>query len=108
MAADLPISNWETLAAFIPPPSQQKRNLEGIEKRAGSVLNPIRVEKKLVQALQEEGLRVEAFQPGLNMLREMLANREMLTWEQVQGKPLRALGERFLQRDGDALVAASA
>jgi hypothetical protein len=100
MAAGLPISRYENLSAFIPPPSQQKRNLEWIEKRASAILNPIRLEKKLVQDLQEEGFRVEPFQPGLNMLREMLANREMLTWEQLPGTPLQALGERFLKRDG--------
>jgi predicted exporter len=100
MAAGLPISRYENLSAFIPPPSQQKRNLEWIEKRASAILNPIRLEKKLVQALPEEGFRVETFQPGLNMLREMLANREMLTWEQLPGTPLQALGERFLKRDG--------
>jgi predicted RND superfamily exporter protein len=107
LAGGLPISRYENLAAFIPPPSQQKRNLEWIEERASSILNPIRVEKKLIRALQEEGFWVEAFQPGLNMLREMLTNREMLTWEQLQGTPLQALGERFLQKDKDAFVAAS-
>jgi predicted RND superfamily exporter protein len=70
-------------------------------------LSPIRVEKKLLEALQAEGLRVEPFQPGLNMLREMLTNREVLTWEQFQGTLLWALGERFLKRHGDAFLSAS-
>ncbi len=107
MAAGLPVSRFESLAAFIPPPSQQKRNLEWIEKRARAILSPIRVEKKVLEALQAEGFRVEPFQPGLNMLREMLANREVLTWEQFQGTPLRALGERFWKRQGDAFLSAS-
>jgi predicted RND superfamily exporter protein len=107
MAAGLPISRYESLAAFIPPPSQQKRNLEWVEKRASAILSPTRVEKKLVEALQAEGFRVEPFQPGLNMLREMLTNREGLTWEQFRGTPLRAFGERFLKKQGDGFISAS-
>jgi len=101
------IPRYESLASFIPPPSQQKRNLEWIERRADGIMNPARVEKKLIEALREEGFRVEAFQPGLKMLREMLENREMLTWKQFQETPLRALGERFLQSKGDAFISAS-
>lgn len=107
MAAGLPISRYENLALFIPPPSQQKRNLEWVEKRGNAILSPIRVQKKLVEALQAEGLRVEPFRPGLNMLREMLTNREIFTWEQFQRTPFRALGERFLKRQGDAFISAS-
>ena len=107
MAAGLPISRYESVAAFIPRPSQQKRNLEWIESRASGIFDPIRVEKELVEALEEEGFRVEPFQPGLHMLREMLTNREMLTWDQFQGTPLQALGERFLKNQGDAFVCAS-
>jgi predicted RND superfamily exporter protein len=107
MAAGLPISRYESLAAFIPPPSQQKRNLGWIESRASGILDPIRVEKELVEALEEEGFRVEPFQAGLHILREMLTNREMLRWDQFQGTPLQALGERFLKKQGDAFVSAS-
>ena len=107
MAEGRAISRYESPASLIPPPSQQKRNLEWIERRANGILNPARVEKKLMEALREEGFRVEAFQPGLKMLREMLANREMLTWEQLQETPLRALVERFLQNKGDAFISAS-
>jgi len=37
----------------------------------------------------------------------MLANREMLTWEQLQGTPLQKIGERFLKKEGDTFLAAS-
>ena len=107
VAENRAIPRYESLASFIPPPSQQKRNLEWIERRADGIVNPARVEKKLIEALREEGFRVEAFQPGLKMLREMLENREMLTWKQFQETPLRALGERFLQSKGDAFICAS-
>ena len=101
------IPRYESLASFIPPPSQQKRNLQWIERRADGIMNSARVEKKLMAVLREEGFRVEAFQPGLKMLREMLENREMLTWKQFQETPLRALGERFLQSKGDAFISVS-
>ena len=49
------IPRYEGLASFIPPPSQQKRNLEWIERRANGISKPTRVEKKLMEGLREEG-----------------------------------------------------
>jgi hypothetical protein len=106
MAAGLPISRYESLASYIPPLSQQKRNLAWIEKRGKESFHPIRLEKKFKAALQEAGLRVEPFASGLNTLREMLANREMLTWEMLQGTPLQEIGGRFLEKSGDGFLSA--
>jgi len=105
-SSGLPISRHESLAAFIPPPGQQKRNLEWIKARAKEALSPIRVEKKLTETLQEEGLRVETFQPGLTALREMLSNREVLTWEQISETPFKEIGERFLKSSKEEFISA--
>jgi predicted RND superfamily exporter protein len=107
MAAGLSISRYESLAQYIPPLSQQKRNLEWIENRGKEGFNPIRVGKKVKAALQEAGLRVEPFEPGLNLLRDMLANREMLTWETFQGTALKEVGERFLKKSAGGFISAA-
>ena len=107
MASGLPIFRYENLAAFIPPLSQQKRNLEWIETRAKGTFNPLQVAKNLKGAIQKEGLRIEPFEAGLEMLQKMLANREVLTWEAFQGSPLKPIGERFLKIRGDNLISAS-
>ncbi len=107
MASGLPISRYESLAVFIPPLSQQKRNLEWIETRKNGTFNPVRVAKNLKEAIHKEGLRIEPFEAGLEMLREMLANREVLTWEAFQSSPLKPIGEKFFKISGDNLISAS-
>jgi len=106
-ASGLPISRYESLAAFIPPPSRQKRNIEWIRAREKGALDPDRIERSISKALQKEGFRVEPFAPGLKMLREMLTNREMLTWQQFQEPPLKEVKGRFLKEDGKAFICAS-
>jgi predicted RND superfamily exporter protein len=107
MAAGLPISRYESLAQYIPPLSQQKRNLQWIGDRGKESFNPIRVERKFKTALREAGLRIEPFQPGLDLLRDMLANREMLTWETFQRTALKDVGERFLKKSAGSFVSAA-
>lgn len=98
----IPLAGFETLASFIPPPSRQRRNLEWIAAREKEVFDPNRVEKTLRRTLEQEGLRVEPFEPAITMLRKILTNREMLTVPAMQGSPLGPLFERFLKKEGDS------
>jgi predicted RND superfamily exporter protein len=107
MAAGLPIGRYENLTAFLPPLSQQQKNLEWIAAREKGAWNPSRVAKNIEEAIRKEGLRVEPFAAGLEMLREMLANQETLTWDAFQGSPLKPIGERFLKVRGGHLISAS-
>jgi len=107
MASGLPVSRYESLAAFIPPLSRQKRNIEWIQARERGAFDPEAIEKSIRKALQKEGLRLEPFAPGLKMLREMLANREMLTWQQFQDPFLKEVEGRFLKKNGKAFILAS-
>ncbi len=107
MSAGLPIWRQENLAAFIPPLSQQKRSLEWIAAREKGTCDPLEVVKNLKGAIQKEGLRLEPFEAGLEMLRKMLSNREVLTWEAFQEYPLKSIGEKFLKIRGDRLISVS-
>ena len=104
MSSGLPISRFETLSSFIPPLSQQKRNLEWMETRRNEAFDPDRVERKVREVLREEGLRAESFDPGLKALREMLSRRELLTWEEVEASPLKKIGSRFLKPVGESFL----
>jgi predicted RND superfamily exporter protein len=104
MSSGLPISRFENLSSFIPPLSRQKENLEWMENRGKEAFDPRRVERTLRESLRKEGLRAESFEPGLKALREMLSHRELLTWEQVEGSPLKKIGDRFLKRAGDSYL----
>ncbi|HSR10247.1 MAG TPA: MMPL family transporter, partial [Thermodesulfobacteriota bacterium] len=105
-SAGLPVARFEALAQFIPPPSQQKKNLQWIEAQ-GEALNPSRVEQKLAECLRKEGLRIEPFDAGFKVLREMLANRELLSFEETRDTPLKNIEDGFLKktRDGYLTVA---
>jgi len=107
IAAGLPLSRYESLATFIPPYSRQSRNLQWIQAREQGTFNFDRIERKFRGVLQREGLQVEPFQPGLNTLQKMLANREMLTWEVFQQIPLQVLSERFLRKRGEIFISAA-
>jgi uncharacterized protein len=107
IASGLPIFRYESLASFIPPLSQQKRNLEWIGAQAQGAFNPDRVVGQLRQTLLREDLKVGPFEPGMKMLYRMLANREMLTWEGFQGTPLKEIGNRFLKPQADGFLSAS-
>jgi len=104
MPSGLPISRFETLSSFLPPLSRQKRNLEWMETRGKEAFDPDRVEKKVRQALLQEGLRVESFDSGLKALREMLSYRELLTWQEVEASPLKKISARFLKPTGESFL----
>jgi predicted RND superfamily exporter protein len=75
-----------------------------MENRGKEAFDPHRVERTLRESLRKEGLRVEAFEPGLKAVREMLSHRELLTWREVETSPLKKIGDRFLKRTGDAYL----
>ncbi len=107
LSSGMSLAGHETLASLIPPNSQQERNLGWMARREKEALDPDRVEKTLKSSMEQEGLRVEPFEPAITMLRKMLANREMLGVEAIQGSPLGPLLERFLKKEGDSFLTAA-
>jgi predicted exporter len=104
ISSGLPVSRFESLASFVPPPSRQKRNLEWLESLSREAFDPDRVAGKLRTALLREGLRAESFEPGIAALREMLSDREPLAPDRVQASPLQTIAGRFLKKQGDAYL----
>jgi uncharacterized protein len=107
MKAGLPISRFENLGSILPPLSQQQRNIQWLESHSQDNLNFPRVEKRLQAEIQEQGLRAEAFEPGLQVLRKMLTNREFISMESLKVPPFREILERFLKREGEISIFAS-
>jgi predicted RND superfamily exporter protein len=107
ISSGLPISRFETLSSFIPPPSQQRENLKWMESRGKEAFDPDRVERKVREVLRKEGFRAEPFELGLKALREMLSHREILTWEEVESSPLKNIGARFLKPAGESFLSAA-
>jgi len=104
IALGLPISGYESLASFIPPSSQQLRNLQWIKNREKDTLNFTRVERKIKEGLRREGLQLTLFEPALLRLQKMLSNREGLTWEDWQKSPLSGLAERLGKESRETFI----
>ncbi|NWF56586.1 MAG: MMPL family transporter [Syntrophaceae bacterium] len=104
MSSGLPISRFETLSSFVPPLSRQKRNLNWMETRGKESFDPDRVENRVREALLKEGLRADTFGPGLRALREMLSQRNPLTWQEAEASPLKKIGARFLKPVGESCL----
>lgn len=82
-----------SIAALVPPLSQQERALGWLREQN---LNPQLVVTHLRQALEEEGLVVEAFQRGLELVERMLSPKAPVSYQMWQGTPLEQLAQRFL------------
>lgn len=94
------VARVDSIAALLPPLSHQERALDWLRKQN---LNPKMVVTQLRQALAREGLVVEAFQEGLELVERMLSPNGPVSYQMWQGTPLEQLVQRFLHR-GDGYV----
>jgi predicted RND superfamily exporter protein len=106
ISSGLPILRYESLAAYLPPLSLQKRNLEWIRTRQMGAFDSKRIRREFQGALRRAGLRSEPFEGMVKKLEEMLHNREPITWNDFRKSPLGEAGDRFLKKtDGSVLSA---
>jgi predicted RND superfamily exporter protein len=94
------LAGFETLASFLPPLSQQKRNLQWLAAQSPEIFDPQRVGRALRDSLQEAGFRVEPFAPAIQTVQRILANREWLTVDGLFALSLGPFLSRFLQKEG--------
>lgn len=87
------VARVDSIAALVPPVSQQERALGWLREQNP---NPQLVVTHLRRALAEEGLVVEAFQDGLELVERMLSPKAPVSYQMWQGTPLEQLTQRFL------------
>lgn len=95
MAAAGVISSYESLANLVPPREQQDRARLWLRSH-GDVAGADRVTRRFGSALIEQGLRPEAFEPGLALLAGALDPEDRVDLTVWQGTPVQQLVERSL------------
>jgi hypothetical protein len=94
---------FDAVTAVLPPPEAQADSLAWLERgRADGATDPARVRATFERACAEEGLRAEAFAPGLELLDRALAPAGPVTRESILETPRgAALLDRILRRTPD-------
>lgn len=94
-------------ARVVPAPSEQRRALERLrELRSSGRIDPQRVRRDLLDALDRHGFRREQAERAAARLERMLAVNEVLTLEEALEGPLAVVLEDMLIRRGDGSLEA--
>ncbi len=97
LVADGRLGGVDAVTSVLPPPSMQQEALEWLAAERSGRLDMTRIQAEFASALSSEGLRVEPFADGLDLLQKTLAPAGPLTREGVLAVPQgRALLDRYL------------
>ncbi|HKH47790.1 MAG TPA: MMPL family transporter [Thermoanaerobaculia bacterium] len=87
------------VTSLIPPPSQQREALAWLDRQRTGALDLERIRSTFNQAATEEGLRPEAFVPGLDLLAEAVSLKGPIGYQDFQGnEQMRLLLDRYLRK----------
>ncbi|HYU31566.1 MAG TPA: efflux RND transporter permease subunit, partial [Thermoanaerobaculia bacterium] len=87
------------VTSLIPPPSQQREALAWLDRQRHGALDLERIRSTFDQAATAEGLRPEAFAPGLDLLAEAVGLRGPIGFQDFQGnEQTRLLLDRYLRK----------
>ena len=96
------LGGLDAVTSVLPPPSIQQEALDWVAAERSGRLNMERIRTEFAGALDSEGLRIEPFAAGLDLLAETLAPEGPLTREGVLAVPQgRALLDRYLAETPD-------
>jgi predicted exporter len=87
------------VTSLIPAPSLQKEALGWLDRQRGGALNLERIRSTFAAAATAEGLRPEAFAPGLDLLAEAVSLQGPIGYQDFQGnEQTRLLLDRYLRK----------
>jgi predicted RND superfamily exporter protein len=90
---------YSGVTSLIPPPTQQREALAWLEQERQDALDLDRIQATFARAAAAEGLRVEGFKPGLDLLAQVVSLRDTVGYESFQTtQQTRLLLERYLRR----------
>ena len=97
LVAEGRLGGVDAVTSVLPPPSIQQEALDWIAAEGGEGLDMERIRAEFAVAVESEGLRIEPFVAGLDLLAKTLAPEGPLTRESVLAVPQgRALLDRYL------------
>ncbi|MEJ2085682.1 MAG: MMPL family transporter, partial [Acidobacteriota bacterium] len=90
---------FDTVTAMIPPLDRQRTNLEWLRRGKPGLLEPERLRTVFASEAKREGLRVEPFESGLQLLSEaMVRDRPIEPIDFRDSRQTEVLLDRFLQQ----------
>lgn len=95
------------VSSLIPPPDRQRNVLAWLERERAGALDLQRIRATFAEAATREGLRVEPFEQGLDLLAQAVSLSGPITVEDFRGsKQTGLLLERFLKKTDDGWLGA--
>jgi predicted exporter len=93
------LQGFSGVTSLIPPPGQQREALDWLDKERASGLNLARIRTTFAQAAAEQGLRMDPFEPGFDLLGQAVSLSGPVTAEDFRGsKQTQLLLDRFLKK----------
>jgi predicted RND superfamily exporter protein len=90
---------YSGVTSLIPPPAQQREALAWVQRERQGALDFDRIRTTFARAAAEEGLRVEGFAPGLELLKQVVSLEGTVGYESFQTtQQTRLLLERYLRK----------
>ena len=98
-----PLASFQSIASFLPPPSQQMEILARLRAGRNDVFSGERIAATLHRALAANGFRPDAYDPFLRLFDQALAPPGPVGPGDIHDERLAALLRRFLEADGRRL-----
>ncbi len=91
----------DSVSWLVPSPARQERALAWLREHRGEALDVGRIRATFFESAAQEGLRVEAFLPGFELLERAISRSAPIRLEDFEGSPqAKALLERYLLPSG--------
>ncbi len=102
LVADGRLGGFDAVTSVMPPPAEQQEALAWLAAERAGALDMARIRTSFAAALAREGLRLEPFEHGLELLGQALAPPGAITRESLLALPQgRALLDRYLHQEPD-------
>ncbi len=96
-----PLASFQSIASFLPPPSQQAQILARLRAGHDDVFSAARIAATLHRALAANGFRPDAYDPFLKLFGQALVPPGPVGPDDIHDERLAALLRRFLKRTDD-------
>lgn len=103
LVGDGTIASYDSILTYLPMRDRQERVLTTLREGAKGPFDVDRIAGTLENELQASGFRVEAFADYLAGIRRLLAPARPITLDDLEGKGLGRIVERYLHRSGSGV-----
>ncbi|MEO8218685.1 MAG: MMPL family transporter [Acidobacteriota bacterium] len=92
------IASFQSIATFVPPPSQQHQVIEALTAGENDQFSARRVREQLQKSATDAGFRPDVYDEYLDLFTPALNSRQPISLADLQNKDLAQLTSRFLKK----------